>query len=172
VVLEARVATLEDIPAMVDIFVAVAAERIWIGTEPPVDRERRTHIFEALIGGEGAVFVAVAADEVVGHLAVHGASGARELGMVVADGWRGKGAGRALLSAAVAWARAQPGVHKLCLEVWPHNGAALALYRRFGFEVEGRRRRQYRRKSGELWDSIPMGLVLDETSPGSPYEDA
>jgi RimJ/RimL family protein N-acetyltransferase len=171
-VLEARPATIDDIPAMVDILVAVAAERMWIGTEPPVDRERRAHQYEAAIGGEGAAFVAVADGEVVGHLGVHGSSGARDLGMAVADGWRGKGAGSALLAAAVAWAREQPDVHKLGLEVWPHNGAAIALYRRFGFAIEGRRRRQYRRRSGELWDSIVMGLVLDETSPGSPYEDA
>jgi len=63
-------------------------------------------------------------------------------------------------------------VHKLALEVWPHNGAARALYRRLGFVDEGRLRRQYRRRSGELWDAIVMGLVVDETSPGSPYEDA
>ncbi len=170
--IEARLATVDDIPAMVDILVAVADERMWIGTEPPVDRERRAHLFEEAISGEGAAFVAVAGGDVVGHLGVHGQGGARDFGMAVADGWRGKGAGSALMRAAVAWAREQPDVHKLCLEVWPHNGAALALYRRHGFEVEGRRRRQYRRKSGELWDSIAMGLVLDETAPGSPYEDA
>jgi uncharacterized membrane protein YphA (DoxX/SURF4 family) len=51
--------------------------------------------------------------------------------------------------------------------------AALALYTRAGFEVEGRRRRQYRRRhTGELWDSIVMGLVLDHTSPGSPHPDS
>ena len=170
--IEARLATVDDIPAMVDILVAVAGERMWIGTEPPVDRERRAHLFEEDIAVGGAVFVAVADGAVVGHLGVHGQGGARDLGMAVADGWRSKGVGSALMSAAVAWARAQPDVYKLCLEVWPHNGGAIALYRRYGFEVEGRRRRQYRRRSGELWDSVTMGLVLDETSPGSPYEDA
>ena len=38
--------------------------------------------------------------------------------------------------------------------------AAIALYRRCGFAEEGRRVRQYRRASGELWDSIVMGLLL------------
>jgi RimJ/RimL family protein N-acetyltransferase len=55
--------------------------------------------------------------------------------------------------------------------VWPHNAAAIALYRKVGFQVEGRRRRQYRRRNGELWDAILMGLVLDEVSPGSPHPD-
>jgi ribosomal protein S18 acetylase RimI-like enzyme len=40
------------------------------------------------------------------------------------------------------------------------NAAAIGLYRRFGFVEEGRRVAQYRRSSGELWDSIVMGLLL------------
>ena len=52
------------------------------------------------------------------------------------------------------------GLHKLCLEVFAHNTAAIALYRKNGFVEEGRRVQQYRRASGELWDSIVMGLAL------------
>src|SRR5438132_10638636 len=31
----------------------------------------------------------------------------------------------------------------------------------FGFEEEGLLRRQYRRRNGELWDALVMGLLLD-----------
>jgi ribosomal protein S18 acetylase RimI-like enzyme len=51
-------------------------------------------------------------------------------------------------------------MHKLSLGVWPHNAAAIALYRKFGFVEEGRRVKHYRRQSGELWDIIEMGLLL------------
>jgi RimJ/RimL family protein N-acetyltransferase len=57
----------------------------------------------------------------------------------------------------------------VALQVWPHNHAARALYRRFGFADEGLLRRHYRRRNGELWDAVVMGLVLDESSPGSPF---
>jgi RimJ/RimL family protein N-acetyltransferase len=172
-VIEVRPATSADVPAMVDIFAAVAAEGMWIGTEAPVDRDRRALQFTATVGGDGQAFVAVADGEVVGHLGLHPEhNGTADVGMVVADGWRGKGVGSALLEAAITWARAEPGVHKLTLQVWPHNGSAQALYRKFGFEREGRLRRHYRRRGGELWDALVMGLVLDESSPGSPYEDA
>jgi ribosomal protein S18 acetylase RimI-like enzyme len=67
--------------------------------------------------------------------------------------------GSALVQAAIDWAREQ-GLHKLCLEVFPHNTAAIALYRSAGFAEEGRRVNQYRRASGEFWDSIVMGLEL------------
>jgi RimJ/RimL family protein N-acetyltransferase len=82
-----------------------------------------------------------------------------EFGMLVDRDWRGCGAGSALLQATVEWARGQ-GLHKLCLEVFVHNSAAIALYRKYGFMEEGRRVKQYRRGSGELWDSIVMGLLL------------
>ena len=65
------------------------------------------------------------------------------------------------MAACVEWAR-ETGVHKLSLEVFPWNEPAIALYRRFGFVEEGRLRKQYRRQSGELWDVLVMGLVLDE----------
>ena len=104
--------------------------------------------------------VAVADGRVVGTLHVEVSRfGFGEFGMLVDRGWRGRGVGSALLRAAVDWARGR-GLHKLCLEVFPHNAAAIAMYRKAGFAEEGRRVRQYRRASGELWDSIVMGLEL------------
>jgi ribosomal protein S18 acetylase RimI-like enzyme len=74
--------------------------------------------------------------------------------------WRGRGVGSALVRAAIERARGQ-GLHKLCLEVFPTNTAAIGLYRKFGFVEEGRRSKHYRRASGELWDAIVMGRPLD-----------
>ena len=57
---------------------------------------------------------------------------------VYVDRWaRGRGVGTALLSAAIAHARAA-GVTRLVLNVGDHNLAAQALYRRVGFEPTGR----------------------------------
>jgi ribosomal protein S18 acetylase RimI-like enzyme len=41
-----------------------------------------------------------------------------------------------LLDAGVEWATVNH-AHKVSLEVWPHNSAAMALYRRAGFDEEG-----------------------------------
>jgi ribosomal protein S18 acetylase RimI-like enzyme len=79
--------------------------------------------------------------------------------MAVARDWRGRGVGSALLAAGIDWAR-ERGLHKLSLTVFPHNAAAIALYRTFGFVEEGRLVKQYRRQSSELWDGIAMGLLL------------
>jgi RimJ/RimL family protein N-acetyltransferase len=96
----------------------------------------------------------------VGLLFVEATSfGFGEIGMLVAAAWRGRGVGTALVAAAIEWARAR-GLHKLTLSVFPHNDAAIALYRKFGFVEEGRRIQQIRRANGELWDLIEMGLLL------------
>jgi RimJ/RimL family protein N-acetyltransferase len=97
--------------------------------------------------------------------------GVADLGMLVRDGRRGQGVGSALMEACLGWCRGI-GAHKVTLTVFPHNAAGLALYRKFGFVEEGRLVRHYRRRSGQLWDAIAMGLVLDEDRPGSPYPDA
>jgi RimJ/RimL family protein N-acetyltransferase len=64
----------------------------------------------------------------------------------------------ALMEEAERWARGL-GVRKLELHVFPHNEAAIALYKRLGYEEEGFRRRHYRRR-GELLDAILMAKEL------------
>ena len=154
---EVRDGRVEEARALVELFAAVAEERDGIATEPPVDLDARTEQFAASIDH---TIVAVADGELVGLLHLEPTRhGFADLGMLVARGWRGRGVGSALLAAAVERARAD-GLHKLTLEVFPHNEAGIALYRKFGFVEEGRRVGQYRRSNGELWDSVLMGLLL------------
>ena len=138
-----------------ELFAAVAAERDGIATEPPVDVEERARTWD-LTGS----FVGVLDGLIVGGISVHPSRhGYGDLGMHVSRAARGQGVGSALMEAAIAWARAE-GLHKLSLAVFPHNAAGIALYRKYGFVEEGRRVKQYRRQSGELWDAIDMGLLL------------
>jgi RimJ/RimL family protein N-acetyltransferase len=150
-----------DLDAIVDLLVEVAAEGRWIGTELPVDRQRRRQrLSEALHHERAAVLVAEAGGRIVGELQIEVAGyGVADLGMLVAAGWRGRGVGSALLRAGVERARAA-GAHKLALQVWPHNAAAIKLYEKFGFQREGLLRGHYRRRDGQLWDAIVMGLPL------------
>jgi RimJ/RimL family protein N-acetyltransferase len=154
---EVRAAQPGDARAMAELFASVAQERTGIATEPPVDLGRQAAIFSR---SAGKSIVAVADGEIIGilHLTVS-RHGFADLGMLVDSRWRGRKVGSALVAAAIEWARGQR-LHKLCLEVFAHNAAAIALYRKCGFTEEGLRVRQYRRASGELWDSIIMGLPL------------
>ena len=152
---EIRAATDADRLPIAVLFAALAEERDGIATEPPVDVEARAASWTL----EGTL-VAVAGTDVVGSLHLwptpHGFA---DFGMGVAKEWRGRGVGSALLTAAIEWAR-ERSLHKLSLSVFAHNTAAIALYRKLGFVEEGRRVKQYRRASGELWDAIDMGLLL------------
>lgn len=58
--------------------------------------------------------------------------------VVVAPGHRGRGIGRALLEAGIAWASDRHG-ERMLLEVEHDNAAALGLYRRLGFADLARR---------------------------------
>jgi RimJ/RimL family protein N-acetyltransferase len=161
--LKVRRARTDDLDAMLSLFESVAAEGRWIAAESPVDRSlRRKRLRERLDRRESGMFVAEAGGETIGQLVVDLAGfGVAELGMLVAAGWRGRGVGSALLGAGIEWAR-EAGAHKVALQVWPHNQAALNLYEKFGFQREGLLRRHYRRRNGELWDAVVMGLPLDQ----------
>ncbi|MDQ3951372.1 MAG: GNAT family N-acetyltransferase [Actinomycetota bacterium] len=157
-----RQARPEDLDELLDLYEGVAEERIHIGGEAPVDRPRRKAAWLELIDPEtpGTSFVAEEDGAIVGQLGISG-SGRCEIGMWVRADRRGEGIGTALVEAALDYAR-EHGAYKVSLEVWPHNSAAIALYERFGFEREGYLRKHWRRRNGELWDSVVMGLVLDE----------
>jgi RimJ/RimL family protein N-acetyltransferase len=77
-----------------------------------------------------------------------------DVGLMVDAGYRRRGIGRALLTAAEKWARGA-GIRKLELHVFPWNEAAISLYEDFGFVREGYRKKHYRR-GDEYVDAILM----------------
>jgi RimJ/RimL family protein N-acetyltransferase len=159
--LTVRPAVESELDAVVNILWSVAGEGRWVGTELPFDRRERRRLYERMMhSSAGTVVVAEVDGRIVGQASVQVASyGVADLGMAILDGYRGRGIGTALLTAAIEWA-AGTGSHKMSLEVWPHNQAGLALYRKLGFVEEGRKVRHYRRANGEIWDAVLMGRPL------------
>jgi RimJ/RimL family protein N-acetyltransferase len=164
-----RLATADDLEALFDLVEPVVGEDKWLGAQPPLDRTSCIERWRIDLDDPSAVRFVVDDDgRLAGEANAHLTGGRADLGMSVASEHRGRGIGRALVTAVIAWAHAN-GAHKVTLQVWPHNVAARNLYERLGFVEEGRLLRHYRRKNGELWDAIVMGLVLDEASPGSRF---
>jgi len=144
-----------DRQALALLFAAVAEERDGIAAEPPIDVDELAGSWKL-----NGTLIAVADGDIVGEIHVEPAwMGFGEIGMMVAASWRGRGVGSALVAASIEWARVH-GLHKLALSVFPHNSAAIALYRKYGFVEEGRLVRHVRRADGQLWDLIEMGLLL------------
>jgi GNAT superfamily N-acetyltransferase len=101
--------------------------------------------------------------EVRGHLDLHGGRLPSEfhramLGMGVERPWRGRGHGRALLAAAIAWAR-DAQLAWLDLGVFAHNRRARKLYASVGFVEVGITHDRFR-VDGKLIDDVAMVLAL------------
>jgi putative acetyltransferase len=78
--------------------------------------------------------------------------------MSVRDDWHHRGVGTALLTAAIDLADNWIGYARLELTVYTDNATALALYRRFGFEIEGTAR-AYAMRNGTLVDAYMMARL-------------
>jgi putative acetyltransferase len=87
------------------------------------------------------------------------------IGMGVHDAWQGKGVGTALMKAAIDLADNWLNLHRLELEVYVDNEAAIQLYRRFGFTVEGTLV-DWSFRDGEYVDAYAMGRIRTERCHG------
>lgn len=145
-----------DIEAVLLLFDAVAAERVWIGTEPGYDRTKYRDMFAFSLSNGNGMFVAVRDAAVVGVITEyrHDPYG-HTIGMLVDETHRGGGIGTALLGRLIDWARERYVSH-LSLLVFPHNERAIALYRKFDFAEVDAAAMQIPRKSGEAWNAILM----------------
>jgi RimJ/RimL family protein N-acetyltransferase len=149
---------------------AVVAEEGTIGAQPPVDLAARAAVLRGLLAdpGRAGAWVLCEGDRVVGSTtARERIAGVLSLSMMLLPEARGRGAGRALLDAALEHAR-RVGAHKVDLEVWPDNGRAIALYAAAGFTVEGLRDRHYRRRDGSLRSSLIMARRVDDADGDDP----
>ena len=126
---------------------------------------RRAWAHERLAGADGGIWGAFAGGGLVGMVGLQREAGekmrhkAMIWGMYVGAAGRGLGLGRALLEAAIAHARAMPGLDRLGLTVNPEQAAAFGLYRALGF-VEWGREPAGLRVDGADVDEAHMALVL------------
>jgi putative acetyltransferase len=110
------------------------------------------------------LLVAEADGVVVGNLGLLAASKAARrrhvgaLGMSVHDAFHRRGIGTALLAAAIDLADNWLQYARLELEVFTDNTAAIALYKKFGFEIEGTLRKDVFRQ-GAYVDCHIMGRL-------------
>ena len=110
------------------------------------------------------LLVATIDGDVIGNLGLHeaGKSPRRRhvgsIGLSVRDDNQGRGVGTALMSAAIQLADGWLNYQRLELNVYTDNLAALALYRKFGFVIEGTFR-AYAFRDGQYVDSYAMARL-------------
>jgi len=109
------------------------------------------------------IFVALADDKIIGHAGLHGNKNARRqhawgLGISVCEEWQRRGVGTRLMESVIDLADQWLGALRIELTVFTDNVAALALYRKFGFEVEGVHR-AYALRDGNFADVTAMARL-------------
>lgn len=110
------------------------------------------------------ILVAEVDGKVVGNLGLHlsGKAARRKhvytLGLSVHDDHQGNGVGKALLAAAIDLADNWLQVKRLELTVYTDNAAALALYGKSGFEIEGTHK-AYAFRNGTYVDAYTMARI-------------
>lgn len=80
--------------------------------------------------------------------------------MSVRQQWWAQGVGTSLVQCLVDWARANPQIRKVTMRALVCNARALALYRKFGFIVEGRFADAIKSGDGTFVDDYEMALFV------------
>jgi putative acetyltransferase len=112
--------------------------------------------------------VAVNAEEILGHTGIDMLSRARRrhvatFGLAVKASERGKGVGSALVAAAVDVCDRWANIIRIELQVYTDNHAAIAIYQKHGFVIEGTGR-QYAIRDGALVDAHYMVRLKNEAA--------
>jgi len=141
----------------------VASERIYIEMVEAPPLENVIVFQKDLISKNAPAYYAIQGDQVMGWCDVFPRSNPRQshrgaLGMGLLPEFRGQGIGSMLLKAVLEHAKIF-GLEKVELSVYTTNEAAIALYKKFGFEQEGLIKK-YRKLDGRYFDCLVMGRFL------------
>jgi len=164
-----READAADAAAMIDYVQTVAGETDFLTFGPgefKITPEDEEQIIAAHRRYDNQVFLlAEAGGRLVGMLNVSASQKPRlrhigEFGLTVLREYWGNGIGAALMQAMLDWAGASGVIRKINLTVQAENDTAIRLYERFGFETEGRLRRDLF-VNGVYYDAFIMGKLID-----------
>lgn len=143
-VLRHRIATLDDLPAIVAIYNSTVASREVTADTEPVSVESRLPWFHEHQPERRPLWViedaAAAAPAILGWISYSNFygrpaySGTAEVSIYIAEASRGKGIGRYCLEQAIAYAPVIK-VHTLLGFIFGHNAPSLALFGKFGFST-------------------------------------
>jgi len=125
--------------------------------------EQRDEIKDIFSRKNQTIFVAEKEGQLIGYLAAYGGRYKRNRHSVygitgILQAFTSQGIGTRLFEELERWAR-ENRIHRLELTVMAHNETALALYKKMGFEIEGRKQHSLV-INGSYVDEYCMGKLL------------
>ncbi|HEV7365833.1 MAG TPA: GNAT family N-acetyltransferase [Gemmatimonadales bacterium] len=122
---------------------AVAQEPLVFGSSPADDRAQSASVLSKVLASPDEAIFGAFAPDLVGAAGIYRESGEKSRhkvniwGVYVSPAYRGRGLGRALVEAALRFARSLEGARQVQVCVTEHAKEARALYQRLGFLTWG-----------------------------------
>ncbi|WP_244151154.1 GNAT family N-acetyltransferase [Parageobacillus thermantarcticus] len=165
-----RTALPNDADKVVDFIRTVLGEAPYLLTteaEFKATGEQQKQLLQQMLDDDGKLAILAEYDgEIIGFLDFHNGHRLRtkhqgSFGMSVKKDFRNQGVGKALLTMLLDWAKENPLIEKVCLEVAADNTNALRLYRNFGFVEEGVKTKAMKIDEQTYDDLILMAYFVD-----------
>lgn len=162
-----RQAIIEDASILAEAERMIAQEPGFLCSAPSeLKDEAFIHTIQELSPGKTGIYlVAQQENHIIGHaflkpLRLQSLCHVALLHIVVHHGWQNKGVGSQLLEKLIDWAQ-HSSIEKIELNVRASNTAAIALYKKMGFEEEGRLKNRVKVHDRYI-DDIVMALNLNQ----------
>jgi RimJ/RimL family protein N-acetyltransferase len=131
------------------------------------EEDERSWIESFLVRDNSLLLVAVHKGHLVGNIDVTGSTRRASrhtgvIGMGLLKEWRGNGLGTALLRSVVQWARHNPVLEKLWLQVYGANASGITIYRKAGFVECGVQKDFFKTPDGHYADNVTMMLDVKQ----------
>ncbi len=158
-----RLLRFDDKEPLLKMFASMS-ENALLWSNPPYDEQK---IDRWMSGSKtGLSLVALSADRLVGIAAIYQFLRPREKGIgdmmiYIHQDFHGVGLGTEMTDRLLTLAR-NKGLHRIGLEVVEENKAAVRLYKKLGFEIEGVRKDAYFGADHKYHNMLVMGVLLPE----------
>lgn len=141
-----RLCVVADAESLITTIKAYLTESDYIPLLPeefnPTIAQEETLIQSFLVNENSLLLVAAVDNKIVGNIDLtgshrHAMKHTAMIGMVILKEWRNSGLGTALLEESIKWAKQNPVLEKLWLQVYSDNEAAITIYKKAGFVENG-----------------------------------
>ena len=168
--LEIEVVSVEDAEALIEYTKKVGKETDFLsfgeeGLELTIQQEE-LYIQSVLESDNQMMLLAKLGQEIIAVASIGGNSKEKfqhvgELGISILKEYWGQGLGSALMEELLSWVKDYSRLEKIKLAVVQENVAAIALYKKFGFEVVAIEAKEMK-VNGQYYDVIQMAYFLEK----------